>query len=225
MSPGYPVQLSWPSASFVISLDQRAVAPNMFAGVLALLTLMSGGTAHASDTDLSRCRGVADDKRRLTCFDQLAGNLRPDVPGWVYADTGSAFDTSRKLAVTRRADATSLSRTNSRSAAELSIACDAGVPKLSVSYPDLVANSTGTTQISYRFDDGTFATEQWSGSGDLKSYGLWTRETMLPFLEKLLSAQTLSIKSEAWSFSPTQATFSLAGLADAIKPVREACNW
>lgn len=73
-------------------------------------------------------------------------------------------------------------------------------------------------EVQYRFDDGAIETERWSISTNNR--GLFARSPV-EFIWRVMHAQELAIREETGQ----TLVFDVGGLANALYPHREKCNW
>ena len=107
----------------------------------------------------------------------------------------------------------------------LSISCTKGVTNFIFRVPgELVASHLPI--VSYRIDKGAAVKNQrWSAANDDTGVGLWKSAQSVPFLKKLAEGSDFFIRVEQSVFGTTEASFNLAEIKDALKPIREACKW
>jgi len=79
--------------------------------------------------------------------------------------------------------------------------------------------------VTYRVDDEKARTVGMFASTDNRSLGLWRGGPAIQIIKQMFGKSRLVTKMTPYSESPFTATFSIAGLEEAAKPVREACNW
>ena len=76
----------------------------------------------------------------------------------------------------------------------------------------------GLLEVQYRFDDSPIETEQWVISPNNR--GLFT-QSPIEFIWRVMHAQELAIREETGQ----TLVFDVGGLANALYPHREKCNW
>ena len=80
-----------------------------------------------------------------------------------------------------------------------------------------------TPSIEYRMGEQAPVTKTWNSSSDGKSAFYPGKE--IEFIELLLPHPTLSTRVVPRGTGPLVTDFNLDGMAEALKPVREACGW
>ena len=82
----------------------------------------------------------------------------------------------------------------------------------------------GSTSVTYRIDRRPAGKMQMGRSSNNEYLGLWGGSTSIPFIKKLFGADKLLIDTPVIN-GHERFTFQISGLEEAIKPLREACNW
>jgi type VI secretion system protein VasI len=204
-------------------------------GACALILLCAVAVRHASAEDGSICALLEDDRKRLDCYDLLfkkpqAEKPKPAEPAKTKTATGtgkwqldsqlSKLDDSTNLFVSVAAIEPYDDGYESEYAG-LTIACREGKTNLWV---DFQTSMFGNAVI-YRIDKTPAAKLKVELSSNSEALGLWTPEEAIPFAKKLLAADRLLIRAQPVGESAADFEFPVAGLAEAIKPLRKACRW
>ncbi|MCH2249487.1 MAG: type VI secretion protein [Cognatishimia sp.] len=79
--------------------------------------------------------------------------------------------------------------------------------------------------VTYRIDKNDAETLRFSESDDNRSMGLWDPDSSVPFIQSLLDSERLAAKIKPYSDEPFVAFFNTSGLANAIAPIQNACDW
>jgi type VI secretion system protein VasI len=87
---------------------------------------------------------------------------------------------------------------------------------------DFMRDIQGGSEITYRLDKLPAGKGYFSESTNHES--LFARAA-IPFIKTLLGHERLFIRATPYNDNNIQAEFEIAGLGDAIKPLREACRW
>ncbi|MFK4823175.1 type VI secretion system-associated protein TagO, partial [Paenochrobactrum sp. BZR 588] len=79
--------------------------------------------------------------------------------------------------------------------------------------------------VTYRLDSDKARKVGMAESTDNKALGLWSGGKSIPVIKQMLSKDEMVVRMTPYGQSPFTATFKIAGLSDAIKPLREECKW
>ena len=88
-----------------------------------------------------------------------------------------------------------------------------------------MADIQGKGRITYRLDSEDAARHTFRESNDNQALGLWSGGQAIPFIKGMLGHDRMLIRATPFSDSTVTGEFNIAGLDEAIKPLREACNW
>ena len=185
--------------------------------------------------DGSICALLADDRKRLDCYDLLfkkpqAEKSKPTQPAKIKTATGTGrWDVASQLS--KLDDSTNLFVSvdslepyddgYESNHATLTIACREGKTNLWIHFKTTMDGGT----IIYRVDKDPAAKLAVEHDSSYEALGLWTPEEAIPFSRKLLNADHLLVRAIPTGESAEDFEFPITGLAEAIKPLRKACNW
>lgn len=79
--------------------------------------------------------------------------------------------------------------------------------------------------IDYRVDTEKAKKVSGTASTDNKALGLWGGGKSIPVIKQMIGKDKIVVRMTPYSESPFTATFNIAGLAEAVKPLREECRW
>ncbi len=88
----------------------------------------------------------------------------------------------------------------------------------------LLSGQNGTN-LTYIIDETAPSKAYFELSDDETAIGLWKESVAISFIKQLLDSKTLLVRFTPYGDSPVSARFNTTGLREAIKPLREACNW
>jgi type VI secretion system protein VasI len=204
-------------------------------GAGALLLLFSGVTVrHAPAQDGSICALLEDDRKRLDCYDLLfkkpqaekskpAAPAKPQTAGtgkWQVEEFISKLDDSTNVVVTVSA-LEPFRDTYESYLAALSVACREGETNVWINFQTTMTGG----QLVYRVDRNPARRLEVRHSTDYKALGVWEHGDAIAFAEQLLTADLLLVRAIPYGEEPVDTEFPVSGLAEAIKPLRKACNW
>lgn len=195
--------------------------------------------AHAQDpkSEIVKCAAIAGATERLACFDALAhvlGGLDRGGGGgagraagtpatgatgeWRVSTKTSLIDNSQNVFLTLDANE-SITGLGGRVQPTLIIRCKEGRTDAAVIWG--VYLGLDTTSVLTRLDEEKATTALWDISTDNKATFHQRAEK---FLRQLVGHQKLLAEVIPYGESPALVTFSIAGLDEAAKPLREACR-
>jgi len=88
-----------------------------------------------------------------------------------------------------------------------------------------LASIQGYGTVTYRIDDRKAAKVNMQESTDNMALGLWDGSAPTSFIKLLMTGQTIVFRVTPFNESPLEFTMHLAGLEEALKPLRAACKW
>lgn len=79
--------------------------------------------------------------------------------------------------------------------------------------------------VEYRLDSEPARTTRMKASTNSRALGIWSTGKAIRVTKQLFGKSRLIARMRPYGENPFIASFHIAGLADAIKPLREACSW
>lgn len=79
--------------------------------------------------------------------------------------------------------------------------------------------------VTYRLDADKAATVPMNASSDHSALGLWSGTTAVPLIKRMFGKSALLARMTPYSESAITVNFNIAGLEQAITPLRQACKW
>lgn len=108
----------------------------------------------------------------------------------------------------------------------LLIYCDENRTSLLVNTGCFMASTVADYgNVVIRMDKQQARTYAMKESTDNKALGLWGGGSSIPVIKQIMNAQSVVVRATPYNESPFTVTFDVAGLASAIKPVRQHCGW
>ena len=89
----------------------------------------------------------------------------------------------------------------------------------------LASGFQGYGEVTMRTDDDKATTRSFEASTDNSALGLWTGGRSISVIQSMFGEERLVVRLTPFSMSPIEATFEIAGLEEAVKPLREECGW
>lgn len=187
--------------------------------------LLAASHAHASQ----RCAAIADDARRLECFDLEYRKTVKPVPQdskWNVRRDVSKLDDTENVFLTLVSDNAQRGRFGGDENAVLVMACRENTTSLWVRFGGhFMADNAGGGRVTFRIDDQKASVKSFRESNNHEALGLWNGGTSIPFIKDLFKAKHLLLRATPLSESSLTYEFTIMGLDEAIKPLRAACHW
>lgn len=144
---------------------------------------------------------------------------------WQTHKSTSPIDDSTTVVIIQEAKATYTNRYGHPGRANLQILCERNTTALALVLPELYTSDIGGLgNVTFRADRDPAFSVQMIASNDRTSLmipsGLAIRS-----IKKIIGGETLFAQTLTVSEPAVEVTFDLAGLEDALQPVREACGW
>lgn len=193
-----------------------------------LLSLAVTGTAVEAAPD--DCLKISEDLVRLSCYDPELGYapVVKEVRGageWsVQTETSKMDDSTNVYMQLRSTEQTNCPYKPGKHT--LTIACRENTTSLWIVFGRcFMSDNGGRGRVTYRIDSKPAATISMRESNDNSALGLWRGASAIPFLKKLFGGSKLLVQATPFSDSRVTAEYPIAGIEEAIKPLRAACHW
>lgn len=179
--------------------------------------------------DIAKCAAISADAVRLVCYDATAKKLGVDKPAttttigsgkWLVRSDQSPIDDTVNVYLSVQSEESIRSGYNTVRPS-LHIRCSENKTNVFLTW-NLYLGLDSTRMLT-RFDSESATTESWTISTDNKA--VFVRGSDVAFANKMMNHEKLLTQITPYGESPVMATFPIAGLSEAIKPLREACNW
>lgn len=198
------------------------------------LLLTTWQTAFAVTTD--DCSKIKTDAERLACFDNISkqnetsANAEAEGDGqkskWKLNTTQSKMDDSTSYSLTALSDNKIDGGMDDSGYGAVMIGCSKRLSTtITFTTGDVLASDEGASTANYRLDKERAHIVPMLVTQTHDWVGLWTNEYSVPFIKKMFGHDKLLIEVNRYGRTPAILEFSLKGLEEAIKPIRQACNW
>lgn len=195
----------------------------------AISAIPVGLAAQPLQEQIAKCSVVVGNLERLDCYDQLARrnqSVRPQakeaipdgVGKWKIRDSRNPLDDTRTVALILDSDT---GKPRFGDDISLVLRCKSKKTQIYINWSDFLG--TDSAQVTYRIGSDKATVSDWGLSSDNKA-SFYPGEPVA-FINALLRQNILVAQVTPYSESPLTATFDLTGLANAVKPLREACGW
>ncbi|MBI1887715.1 MAG: type VI secretion protein [Nitrosomonadales bacterium] len=197
--------------------------------VVVWAVFLIGEAVAAEKQEIAKCAAKNSDAARLVCYDALARSLGVDKPKstivqgsgkWKLTVNRSPIDDSENVYLAVEAE--EIVRSGYKTAKPmLYVRCAEKKTNVFLTW-DLYLGLESTEMLT-RFDGAKATTDTWSISTD--NSAVFVQGSDIAFAKKMMVHEKLLAQVTPYGESPVMATFKIAGLSEAIKPLRKACGW
>jgi len=195
--------------------------------VLALSVLLTA----PGQAEVETCMGIDNDLDRLACYDRVSGRMPKSSEtmsnaAWQIRTKKSEFKDTTDVYMTVESDEPVSCGFRGEQRILLFVRCQENTTSVILAtHCHLTSGHGGYGRVEYRIDDKKAASRTFEESTNNRSLGLWSGGSAIPFTKKMFDSNRLIVRFTPFNESPVTASFKIAGLADAITPLREACGW
>lgn len=196
---------------------------------LALGLLSFSGTVGAQSLD--HCVTLDSDLDRLACYDGVAGRTPqvdqsedPDSEWNVRTETSALTDEENVILSVRSEEVIDCGW-NRGDRIRLYVRCIENTTAFIFTTNCHMTSHGGYGTVDYRIDDAPARQIRMQESTNNRSLGLWYGGQSIPLIRSLFGARQLIARMTPFSENSFTVTFNVAGLEEAIAPLREACHW
>ena len=202
----------------------------MIIRIAFLFCIASGAGAPAFTQE--KCRSISDDAARLACYDLENEASKPTIDTgnslgkWQkHSDTSQLTD-DKNVFLQLESDDPVAGRFGGAEPATLIIRCRENTTSAFFVFNDLfMADIQGYGTIDYRLDDAPMKKLRANASTDNSALGLWSGGSAIPFIKSMLGKNRLVVRATPFNESAITVSFSISGLDEAVKELRETCHW
>lgn len=187
-------------------------------------------TSMSVNADVAQCTAIESSLDRLACYDKEAG-FEPEVKvftgngDWQVRLETSKIDDSKEVFLTLY----STEQTNcpyKEGRHSIHLACRENKTNIWVQFGECFMTSIqGNGRVTYRLDSEDAATKSFRESNNNMALGLWDGGSAIPFINGMIGHDKMVIRATPFSSSTVTGEYNIAGLDQAVRPLREACGW
>lgn len=176
----------------------------------------------AADTGGELCTSIANDNDRLKCYDAAfkppkAKTNSSKIGKWNISETINPLDDTKRVILDVES---STGRSRWGKVPTLILRCQSNKTEMYILWDDYLGRDS--QPVTIRVDSQGAVTLDWALSTDSKA-------TFAPqpitLLKELLNSSKFIAQTIPYNSNPVTAVFDISGLDEAIKPLRETCNW
>lgn len=201
-----------------------------FTTPLISIAILAASSISAT-ADIARCTGIENSLNRLACYDGEAGynsEAKEEIVGsgdWLVRVETSKIDDSENVFLTLHSDEqTNCPYKNGRHS--IHMACRENETNLWVIFGHCFMSSIqGKGRVTYRLGSDEAVTRNFRESNDNMALGLWSGGTAIPFIKEMIGHDQMIIRATPFSDSTVTGEYNISGLAKAVQPLRDSCNW
>ena len=191
-------------------------------------------TSFAATVD---CSKIKTDAERLACFDNTSKpNESPVSDGqkslWSLFTVPSKWDDSVRYGIRLVSDNQIDEGVNDNKYGKILIFCVAQntglfftIADLSTNTNDLLASHGDVGVVRYRLDKEQAKTIEMDLGETERVIGFWSKEQSIPFIKEMFGHDKMLVELKRYNGTKETLEFSINGLQEAIKPVRQECKW
>ena len=182
-----------------------------------------------SISTIGSCKSINDNEQRLACYD-AAFEVNTSVvetnskSKWVIIEDVSPIDDSKTVRLSLKSDSP-IKSDFSQVIPTLNIQCKERETDFYINF-NIFLSTHDIKPITRIDSDKAVNGVEWSISTDYKAlFYPGSQKKINEFIKTLKDKKKFFIQVTPFSKGSVNTTFDLTGLDEAIKPVREACNW
>ncbi|WP_196223211.1 type VI secretion system-associated protein TagO [Roseibium sp. RKSG952] len=200
--------------------------------VFAAALLAAFGTAAIAESGPEACAALEDEHKRKLCYD-LAYKIRPLEPAkgedqgkWEVSSTFSRIDDSETVFLLLDSNNSVDCGRYKQEPVSLILRCEENTTVMYYSANCHMASGyRGYGDVTYRLGSGKAQTVSMDVSSDKRAIGLWRGRQSIPVIKQMFENERMTVRMTPFGNSSITASFDIAGLESAIKPLRKACSW
>lgn len=210
--------------------DSRTSAEIIFLAGLLLAVSTTPAAAATVEGALGECAAIAGSFKRLDCYDALAREYGPATGEGETAPAGEWKVEQRASGISDATDVYMVVRAVENIPGEtgevrpvLVVRCEDNNTAVIFNFARFIEQSRA--EAAMRVDDGSVTAASLKMSASGKSFAFWRGDEAIPFIKRLLGGKRLLVEVKPFGARPVLAEFPIAGVDEAIGPLRKACGW
>lgn len=197
----------------------------------AVAAVLFAASSLSANADIEQCTEIENSLDRLACYDEESGytpEVKEEVVGsgdWrVHVET-SKIDDSKNVFLTLYSEEQTNCPYKSGSHS-IHMACRENETNFWIRFGECFMSSIqGKGRVTYRLDSEQASRRNFRESNNNMALGLWSGGTAIPFIKKMIGHDRMIVRATPFSDSTVTGEYNIVGLEEAVKPLREACNW
>ena len=189
-----------------------------------LLAFALPGAASAPED----CPSIGDGTARLACYDAKyrPATVETTASAWTVRTETSVIDDSTSVFLSTEAEAPITNRFGQRQVPTMLLRCDENTTAATIYFGGhFMADIQGYGDVTFRVDDRPAIERSLDVSTSNQHLGYWSGGQAIPFIKSLFGGKALLVRATPFNENPVTFTLPIAGLEEAIAPLREACHW
>ena len=189
-------------------------------------------TSFAATVD---CSKIKTDAERLACFDNTSKPNEPPVSAdakgneqkskWEFHTEQSKMDDSTSYIIALFSDNQINEGEHGDEHGVILIGCKKLSTMVILSTGDLLETHGDVGSVRYRLDKEQAKTIEMKRDKSHRVIGLWSAEKSIPFIKEMFGRDKMLVELERYSGTTVTLEFSIKGIEEAIKPLRQECKW
>ena len=182
------------------------------------------------------CAKNDNDAERLACYDnifksdQKAAKTEPQADekekGWYVWKSQSKIDDSVSDLIILLSDNLVNQRAGKLGYGTIGIKCHQKTTTITFSAGKIfLIDDDDYGRVTYRLDKEKAKIKQMDVSNDNETLGLWSGSKSIPLIKEMFGHDKMIVQITPYRETPVTMEFTIKGLEEAIKPLREACGW
>lgn len=195
------------------------------------LVLTSFGFCHSIAATVDDCSKITTDAERLACFDSISKTNNDtkheeNKKNWRLVEMQSKLDDSISYILIAISDEKVDKTEGLGGYGTIGIACSKNTTRILFQVGSQYLSDTGNyNRVSYRLDKEKSDTISMDVSEDGDALGLWSGAVSIPLIKKMFGHEKMVVEITPYRETAVTMEFTIKGLEEAIKPLREACGW
>lgn len=196
--------------------------------IFAVTTLIVAMSSPADSSSLEKCVVIADTKKRLSCYDAIAG--RPIPKGieksgkWIMRESANPLDDSRTVVARLKA---SQGKNRWGRSVHFIARCRSNKTEAFINFATYLGDDSSSVYeewktLSVRVGNTTVRDEKWDVSTNRQA--AFSRKP-IPLLREMSKHRQLVVQVTPYGENPITAIFELDGIAKALSTLSTTCNW